>query len=474
MFLVQLGAIALRRAEYTEPPGDEDTWRDLLRGLTPGFADDEPWHLIVDDWTKPAFLQPAVPADMEIAKPVPTPDALDMLITARNHDLKQTIARHAEPEDWLFALISLQTMEGYGGKGNQGVARMNGGFSSRPLLALAPIPAPTKGMTPRLGVRFRRDVVVLLQTYDSQMEQLDYYSDEGIGLTWLEPWPEGEQLQLQDLDIWFIEVCRRIRLVARGDGISAVKGNSAATRINAKHLNGALGDPWAPVHKVDRESFTLAARDFDYRIITELMFSGDWEVPLLAGPSAADGQRPMALFAEAISRGQNKTEGFKSRVLPISGRIAQVLGTRRADLNELAKAQVDAIGICVKALGNALSLVAAKGDRERRKKEHYVFARAAQDRFTRAADDIFFVHLWARFEAQERGQADLDLEERKWAEALTERARRALRDALPTVPCSGIYRARAEARAARAFEGAIRHSFPDLHTGATRETEHVQ
>ncbi|MFT2095728.1 type I-E CRISPR-associated protein Cse1/CasA [Acidiphilium multivorum] len=473
MFLVQLGAMAMRRAGLGDPPSDEEAWRKLLRSLTPGFADDEPWHLIVEDWTKPAFMQSPVPADMKLSNPVPTPDALDMLITSRNHDLKQTIARQAEPEDWFFALISLQTMEGYGGKGNQGIARMNGGSSSRPLLSLAPLPATVKGTTPRLGTRFRRDVMVLLKTYEAQLEQSEYDADGGIGLTWLEPWPEGEQLQIRDLDIWFIEVCRRIRLTVRDDCISAVKGNSAAARINARQLNGALGDPWAPVHKVDRKSLTLAGRDFDYRIITELLFSGDWEIPLLARLADVDVRQPMALVAEAISRGNSKTEGFKSRVLPISSRIAQAFGTRQADLNELAKAQVEAISSFAKALGNALSLLAAKGDRERRNKDHYGFARAAQDHFTRAADIIFFDHLWARFKAQERGQAELEIEERRWAEVLAKHARSAFRDALPTVPCSGIYRARAEARAERAFEGAIRHHFPDLISRAQRETEHA-
>ena len=106
------------------------------------FPDDEPWRLVVDDRSKPAFLQPPVPKDVTLNKDVATPDALDLLITARNHDLKQAIARRADPEDWIFALVSLQTGEGYGGGsgGYQGIARMNGGWSSRPMMALAPAP----------------------------------------------------------------------------------------------------------------------------------------------------------------------------------------------------------------------------------------------------------------------------------------------------------------------------------------------
>ena len=80
-----------------------------MRDLTPGFAADEPWQLVVEDWTQPAFLQPPVPDGVTLANPVPTPDALDLLITSKNHDLKQAVARQGQPEDWLFALVSLQT-----------------------------------------------------------------------------------------------------------------------------------------------------------------------------------------------------------------------------------------------------------------------------------------------------------------------------------------------------------------------------
>ena len=115
MFLGQIGALALHRGETTEPPQDEPAWRDLLRALAPEFPHDEPWRLVVDDRTKPAFLQPPVPKGVTLSNNVETPDALDLLITSRNHDLKQAVARRADPEDWIFALVSLQTGEGFGG-----------------------------------------------------------------------------------------------------------------------------------------------------------------------------------------------------------------------------------------------------------------------------------------------------------------------------------------------------------------------
>jgi len=118
MFLVQLAALALHGAGETEIPGDEETWRRLLRGMTKEFPDDEPWCLVVEDWSKPAFMQAAVPDGVKLGNPVPSPDALDLLITSKNHDLKQAVARSAAPEEWLHALVTLQTGEGYGGAGN--------------------------------------------------------------------------------------------------------------------------------------------------------------------------------------------------------------------------------------------------------------------------------------------------------------------------------------------------------------------
>jgi CRISPR system Cascade subunit CasA len=44
----------------------------------------------------------------------------------------------ATPEHWFYALLTLQTMQGFLGAGNYGISRMNGGFASRPSVGLAP------------------------------------------------------------------------------------------------------------------------------------------------------------------------------------------------------------------------------------------------------------------------------------------------------------------------------------------------
>ena len=127
-FLCQLAVIAIHRAGLQETVESVDEWRALLRGTTPKFAHDQPWHMVVDDSGQPAFMQCPSPHGLDQFRGwKDSPDDLDILVSAKNHDIKQTTAVHAAPEDWLFALIDLQTMGGYLGAGNYQIARMNGG-----------------------------------------------------------------------------------------------------------------------------------------------------------------------------------------------------------------------------------------------------------------------------------------------------------------------------------------------------------
>lgn len=460
MFVVQLAALALHRAGRTETPEGTETWLELLRGLTPDYPDDEPWCLVVEDQDKPAFFQPPVLQGSKWSGFLATPDALDLLITSRNHDLKRAIARDAQPEDWIFALVSLQTGEGYGGRGNHGIARMNGGSSSRAMLGLAPLLHGQPGdIRLRPGARFRRDVETLLATRPAQLFQhkhLGYPDTGGLGLVWLRPWPEDQQLELKDLDIWFIEICRRVRLGNKNGAISGLCGTSKAARIDAKNYRGCVGDPWAPVHKTESKALTLSSNDFHYRKLTDLLLSGDWTVPLLARLGPKDPPKEtLALIAQALSRGNSKTEGFKSRIIPMGGRIPRALGNRRAELHELANEQIKTIGAFDKALRNALVLIVVGGEREKVKKKHYDQTSDARARFDRAVDGVFFPHLWARFEAEGNNPEAIEKEKRRFAHALNEKAYRLFEAALPSILCTAIHRPRAEARARSRFKTEI-------------------
>lgn len=471
-FLVQLAALALHRASLDAPPVAEDRWRDLLRGLTPDFPDDEPWCLVVADESRPAFLQPALPTGVSLPTPVASPDALDLLITSKNHDLKQAVARHGKAEDYVYALVSLQTGEGYGGRDNYGISRMNGGSSSRPLLGLAPADADNPAiLSPRPGAWWRRDVLALLTArHRGWTEGPDFPERGGHALLWLPPWPEGEQLRIDQLDPWYIEVCRRVRVTVTPEGgLQARKGTSKAPRIAAKELNGVVGDPWAPVHKADHKSFTLSGRDFDYKTLRTLLFSGDWALPLLAKPAPFEPKSTsFVLVAAALARGNSKTEGFKRRELPLSGRAAYTLTTPegRQSLDGLAQQQVAEIDLFDHALRDALALVAAAGEWNGVGKPHYAHTLPARAQLDRAADDLFFHHLWRRFDAQSGGEAASEAVHRDFAESLWSATRTAFDSALPAIPCPARFRPRAEARARRRLWGdkRLRQQFPALFT----------
>ena len=459
MFLVQLGALALwhQSSEARTPadfPTDPAFWADALRALTSDHPDDAPWRLVVDDDSKPAFLQPPAPDGLSWSA-VETADALDLLITSRNHDLKQTIARRATVEDWVFALVSLQTTEGYGGKGNQGIARMNGGSSSRSMLSFAPAATEHDNTVDHSGW-WITDVTELLARRAAGMEN-GHGTIGGPALLWCSPWPEGEQLDMRALDPWFIEVCRRVRL-SNVASISARRSTSKKTRIDAKAFKGSVGDPWAPVHKTEGKALTLGGGDFDYRRLCSLLFSGEWDVPALARRSASRSSSVL-LVAEALSRGNAKTEGFKSRVLPIPGRVARRLfsSPTAADLSSRQMVEVEQFD---KALRTSLALVAARGDRELLNKDHYGFSRVARTRFNRAVDRFFFPSLWRRFEAASDPAAN-ERERSVFLRQLSQAARSEFESALPGIPCTTIQRPRAEARARKWFRDSLWRTFPE-------------
>ena len=394
MFLVQLGALAAWRGAGGRIPESETAWTDALRQLTPEDGDDAPWRLSVYDGRRPAFLQPPEPDQAKWTQ-VGTPDELDMLITARNHDLKNAVAKNAEPEDWIYALVSLQTCEGYSGGGNYGIARMNGGSSSRPMLGLAP--AREGDLSLDLSAWWRRDVERLLEARRAGEGGSE---DVKPALLWCLEWPGGEQLRLEDLDPWFIEVCRRVRLGWSHDRLSARRATSKKARIDARRLQGRTGDPWAPVHREEGKALTLGSGDFGCERLCELLFSGDWELPLLC--RRADGESGAAvLVAEAFSRGNIRTDGFRSRIVPVPEDMASLLGPG-TPAAALAKEQMGEIQKFDRALRDALALMAAGGGTVR--KEHYSYTFAVRDRFRQEADRLFFESLWRRVRHGRRGR----------------------------------------------------------------------
>lgn len=459
-FLAQLGAMAVHGAGTEKPPTGAEEWATLIRGLTPDYPNDEPWQLVVDDITRPAFMQP--PAmfkgrEQDYKNAAASPDELDMLVTSKNHDVKSVVAVQAGVDDWLFALISLQTMEGFSGSGNYGISRMNGGFGNRPAFSLAP-------SAENVGAHVRRDIVALLE-YRPEMLREYPMIEGGAGLLWTIPWDgtQAEALLLDQLDPLYIEVCRRIRLrTLENDRLEATRTSSKAARIEGRSVKGRTGDPWTPVDK-NREGLplTLASDGFTYKRVTDYMMSADWAPPPLLYPTGSEqrSREPMRLVARALIRGQGKTEGYHERSIPIGDRLKTAMLHRDAirELGDIARSRIEQVSTVQRILSHAIQVFVARGDSGKVSPEGRALARAWLNRLDETVDSRFFEKLQSEFEVDEGRRQGIRNE---WLmngrDGVVDHARALLSEAADSLPCSAIHRYRARVNAEWLFEGRLR------------------
>ncbi|MDE2876981.1 MAG: type I-E CRISPR-associated protein Cse1/CasA [Gemmatimonadota bacterium] len=452
-FLAQLGAVGVYQLSREGPPRGAAHWQHLLEELTPDSPKETSWSLIVDDPTVPAFMQcPAPDGWASYRKELLAADDLDLLVTAKNHDVKSSMAVAGEADDWIFSLVSLQTMSGFGGAGNYGVARMNGGFSSRPCLGLAPANGGP-------GAHLKHDIRRLLEHREAILESYEDYfdADSGLALLWTQPWDGTSSLTLSELDPHFIEICRRVRLIWRDGRILAGTATSKKARIAAKYARGNVGDHWTPVVRGDEKALSVSGVGFRYDRLAELVLDeSKYHRPPAMVVDATPG-RSWRLVARGIAAGQGKTEGYHERVdIVLRPKVARSLmgvGEAREELGELSRTQLMEIQAVAKALRLAIAIAASGGqdasalgasDREKA----YPYLR----RFDATVDVQFFRALQERFEAAED---DRPAARREFVRLLVTRAKSLLAEAVETVPCARIQRFRARTRATSAFWGSL-------------------
>ncbi|MFI5394775.1 MAG: type I-E CRISPR-associated protein Cse1/CasA [Candidatus Binatia bacterium] len=442
-FLVQLAAIALHHAGEGTTTRNAESWRGLLRTLTEDR--DEPWCLVVDDLSQPAFMQPPVP-EGSLAKwnAIACPDEMDLLVTAKNHDLKTQRIGSARPEHWAYALISLQTMEGFGGSKNYGIARMNGGYGNRPCIAVS--------SDARWATRFVRDVQLLLAERSAILSRYGYQPIGGHALLWLVSWDGESSLHLTRCDPFFVEVCRRVRLVPDGTAVVARTTGSAAQRLTAKDRKGDLGDLWTPIRRTDGAAFGY--KDVSYETMQEVLFGSDWTPSPASQPQPEDGDAPL-LIAQVLGRGQGRTEGLHERLIPVPPKARRLFGTPdgRERLGKLSKQRVELVAtVRAKVLFPALKQLTE-----------------TPSPFTRALDEhvdtIFFERLFDDVD-REPGEASRDFTRR-----VLHIAREILCEAIESVPLPAVRRYRAISAAEGIFEGTARKRFPDVHNVKGEDTD---
>ena len=472
-FLVQLGVIAMQHGGLCDLPREVDEWRRIIRSLTPDFVDDEPWQLVVDDISKPAFMQPQASSrdrEADFKNPVTTPDELDMLVTAKNHDLKSAVAVQAGTDDWIFALITLQTMEGFGGANNYGISRMNGGLGNRAAFSLAPASG-------RVGAHVARDIVALTEFLPDIVEGYPHYDTvEGPSLLWAIPWDgtAPESRLPTGFHPLYIEVCRRVRLKLQGGVLCARRTTSRAARIEGKELKGRTGDPWTPVDpKREGVPLTLGAGGFNYKRIRDYLMK--WGRPVLLKPTRAERQdpTPMQLVARATVRGQGKTEGHYERSVPVGHRLKTALrgGDGMQEIGDIAEKRIEQVGIVQRILSHAIQTFAARGEANNVNAEGRKLAGRWLNRLDGAVDATFFDELQREFEAAEQ---DRQVIRNEWLrERVVGQARVLLRDAIASLPCPAIHRYKAAINAEGLLEGRLRspNGLPFLFDTTEREEE---
>jgi CRISPR system Cascade subunit CasA len=446
-FLVQLAAISQYHAGALDGMADEDTWRSWLRGLTSGA--DEPFCLCVEDLAKPAFLQPPVPeGTLEKYKEIETPDELDILVTAKNHDLKMWRITSPAPEHWIYSLITLQTMQGFSGRANYGIARMNSGFGNRPCVTRLP--------SLSLGARFRRDLRVLLDQRAEIVTEHGYRDRGGRALLWLAPWDGKESLLLHHCDPYFLEICRRVRMTSSNDQLRLFRASTESPRLQAGETKGNTGDPWTPVSK-DGAGLTIPAAGFDYKRTVDLLFGEDFQKSSVHEYGPEDD--PL-FYAVAMTRGQGKTEGLHQRAVPLPKRIRGMLGrsaspSGRDRLARTATTRVqDVATVRKKVLKPALQALYQAGPN----KLDFTDDRPAKwlSMLESEVDQVFFEHLWRDVDATETDA------QRTWQSELYALAQRILRLAQKRIPLPSVRRYRACAASERVLHGAVRNTFPDI------------
>lgn len=419
-------------------PTSTGAWRDALVAAAGSGA---AWELVVDDLSSPAFLQPPVPeGSLATFNPIETADALDVLVTAKNHSVKRARASAASLESWIFALMNLQTTEGFSGRANYGISRMNGGLGSRACFAFAP--------SLRWGLRWQADL--------ERLRAADADVIDGVTgwhrLTWTLPWDGTTSLGAADLAPDFVEICRRVRLT--GPGVRAWMRGSNAPRVSID--DGVLRDPWSL--RKEGKPLTLGGSGFDYKKISDLLFGAEWTPGVLARPDASS----RWLILRALVRGQGKTEGFHQRTLPLAeATVIELLDeTGRERLVDRSRRQLAEAEQARTILRGALRVGWAASGAAREvvgvsKLPPAVdnLTRAAADALDDAVDPVFFDALWT-------GQSPVD-----WQRRLRRLGETTLRTFIPRIPVPSPSRRLAAVVAEASFRKQFRTAFPEASDG---------
>jgi CRISPR system Cascade subunit CasA len=94
---------------------------------------------------------------------------------------------------------------------------------------------------------------------DSGVGHTGFRLTDGLGLVWLAPWDGKISLKPSDLDPYYIEICRRVRLVVEAGRLQARFAGSKVPRV-AQFEGGATGSASSNRIKLRQTRFEMRIR----------------------------------------------------------------------------------------------------------------------------------------------------------------------------------------------------------------------
>ena len=397
-FLCQLAAMALDNARLNTMPAEPKTWKNIILDLTPPGSGQQAWELVQPDLTSPAFMQPSAspstnPAQYKIK--YATPDDADMLVTTANHRVKSKIALDNQPDDWIMAIITLQTAAGFDAPWTYGIYRMNKGFSNRPCVGLEPTQHPENAV--------RRDVHALLE---ARAQQPTLFPKQGnlIQLLWTVPWngAADEAIKHDKVHPLCIEASRRIRLQHDGkERITALAATSRTRRVKDDDEKGFVTDPWCPMNVERKTSYTPGDMGTTVQQLVEFLANTTrWEIPILMHPTKQELEKKpdISIVARNLTRDQGGTSSYNERHQPVGPQTVRQLLAQPPDADAVAIATERAKTIASARLGlrEALQIAQYPGDataKQYRNKASQALAQPWLQEFDLNAYSTFFDEL---------------------------------------------------------------------------------
>lgn len=310
--LITLLALALREHASSSPSPSEESLTDALMEVAGGDARAYDALADIDDPEKPAFFQP--PSHQRTMKAAGFSEkfvaASDLTprVYAKNHDHKLMVSLGRDTlEDWLLALIGIQTQASFMGRGNRAIARK---FSSIGARVIATAHPANKARSQCMGEMARALAAAYRDTPRGRPALLYTLSFE----------KDSASLLPSEVDPLFIECARRYKLIEAMDGRYTLHGASSRhDRLDGnKSRHGVVGsDPFGVTLFDERLDASKAynpagGRVHGVKTLLSMVSGRAFTLGLLADPFTAPshGARVMAFTLGGVNSGQGKTGGL--------------------------------------------------------------------------------------------------------------------------------------------------------------------